>query len=87
METVRQIVGHVYGIFLEKICLKAPGNYSAPIWSYTFPICLWEHPKTLHVHDFGTLGRVPGSQNQLFLCFETPGFLKYSEKKQIALTK
>ena len=34
-----------YGDFLEIIGLKAPGNYSASIWSNIFSICLWESPK------------------------------------------
>ena len=33
---------------IEKICLKAPGNYSASFWSYYFSICLCERPK-LHI--------------------------------------
>ena len=30
---------------MGRICLKAPGNYSASIWSYNFSICLCERPK------------------------------------------
>ena len=33
-------------------------------------------PETHHFYDFGISGRVPGSQNQLFLFVETPGHLK-----------
>ena len=38
-------VKHAHGICLEKIGLKALGNYSASYWSYNFSICLWERPK------------------------------------------
>ena len=39
-------------------------------------------PTTPHFYDFGTLGRVPGSQNQLFLSVET-GYLNKSKNSQI----
>ena len=37
-------------------------------------------PQTPHSYDFGSLERVPGSQNQLFLFLETPGYLKQIDK-------
>ena len=37
-------------------------------------------PETPHFYDFGISGRVPGSQNQLFLFLETPGYLTKSRK-------
>ena len=46
LEHFRSFSGHFYGILIEIVCLKAQGNYSAPIWSYNFAICLWETPKT-----------------------------------------
>ena len=32
--------------------------------------------ETPHFYDFGTFERVPGTQHQLFLSLETPGYLK-----------
>ena len=37
-------------------------------------------PQTPHFHDFRISGRVPGSQNQLFISLETPGYLKQIKK-------
>ena len=37
-------------------------------------------PQTPHFYDFGILERVPGAQNQLFLSFETPGYLNKFKK-------
>ena len=34
------LLGHVYGKFMEKIGLKLQGNYSAAIWSSNFSILL-----------------------------------------------
>ena len=36
--------------------------------------------ETLQLDDFGTFERVPGSQNQLFLFSETPGYFKKSQE-------
>ena len=36
--------------------------------------------ETPHVYDFGTLGRVLSSQNQLCSSLETPGYFKQSKK-------
>ena len=47
LENARPCWGHFYNKIMEKICLKAPWYYSAPIWTYYFPICLWERPKLL----------------------------------------
>ena len=33
-----------------------------------------------HFHDFGSFGRVPGSQNQVLLSLVTPGYLKEFKK-------
>ena len=74
------LLGHGYCIFLEIIGLKAPGNYSASIWSYNFSICLWENPKTLISMISGVLGRVPETQHQLFLSLETSGYPKNQEE-------
>ena len=74
------LLSHSYGKFMKIIGLKAPGNYSASIWIYNFPICLWENPKNDHVFDFGTFGRVPEPQNHLFYPFETHGYLTKSRK-------
>ena len=60
-------VGHSYGEFMEKICLKAPKNYSASFWTGNFSVCLLENPQTTHFHDFEIFGRVPKPQNQLSL--------------------
>ena len=32
---------------MDKIRLKAPGNYSASVWYNNCSICLWENAKTL----------------------------------------
>ena len=40
-------------------------------------------PKNPHVHDVGTFGRVPGTQNKYYLSLETPGHLNKSKKTQI----
>ena len=36
-------------------------------------------PPTPHFYDFGTFGRVPEPQNQLFVSLESPGYLKNQE--------
>ena len=43
----RRCLGHFYYKFMEHICLKFPGNYSAPYWSNEFPIYLWERPNPI----------------------------------------
>ena len=40
-------------------------------------------PETPHLYDFWTLGRVPGSENQLFLSLETPRYQKASKKTPV----
>ena len=62
----RGLLGHLDGKFMERIGLKAPGNYSASVWSY----------RNSTFYDFGISGRVPEPQNQLFVSSETPGYLK-----------
>ena len=47
LERLRSFLGHFYGNFMEIICLKAPGSYSVPLWSYNFSLCLWERRKTI----------------------------------------
>ena len=37
-------------------------------------------PQTHQFYDLKTLGRVPEPRNQLFLCLETPGYLKMIKK-------
>ena len=46
LEFVQPLLGHFYGKFMEKMCLKAPEYYSAPILIYAFSACLWGRPKT-----------------------------------------
>ena len=43
--------------------------------------------KTPHVYDLGISGRVPGFQNQWFLCLEAPGHLKEIKKSLYPLKK
>ena len=74
-------VGYFDGKLVEKICLKAPLDYSASFWTSNFPICLWERPKTLHSHDFETFGRVREPHNQYYLSFETPRALQLIQEK------
>ena len=38
--------GNLYGRFMEKIGLKAPGNYSASSWTNNFSILLLENPQS-----------------------------------------
>ena len=56
------LLGNLYGTFLEIIGLKAPGNYSASIWSYSFSICLWERLKTFisMISGFSDVSPSPG---------------------------
>ena len=41
---VLAFVGHLYCEFMEKICLKAPSNYSASFWISSCSISLFENP-------------------------------------------
>ena len=44
-----------------------------PTHRLIFPYrALWEDPQTPHFYDFGIFERVPSSQKQLFVSFETP---------------
>ena len=65
-EKCRPCLGNLYGDFMEKICLKAPGNYSAPIWSYKCSICLWEKPETLMSMISGFSNVSPGAKTNYF---------------------
>ena len=42
---------------------------------------LMGEPENHHFYDFGTFERVPGSQNQLFIFGDTPGYLNKLKKK------
>ena len=43
---------------------KFPKVFSASVWINTFPIWLWERPKTPHVHDTGIFEPVHDAQKQ-----------------------
>ena len=64
----RPFLGNCYGEFIELIHLKAPGNYSASIWTYNFLNCLWENPKTLisMISGFSDVSLTPKT-NYLYL--------------------
>ena len=57
---------------MENIWPAAPYNYPGSFWSCNFWFIMGE-PETPHFYDFKIFGRVPGSQNQYYLSFETPG--------------
>ena len=66
------ILGHSYGKFMEKKCLKALSYCCAPFWTYNFSICLWQNPQSPHYHfyDFGISERVLEPQNHIiYLCW------------------
>ena len=44
-ENCRPCLSRFHGKCMEMICLKAPGNYSASVWTYNFSICLCERSK------------------------------------------
>ena len=71
-----RFVCHLYGEFLEKICLKAPSYYSGSIWTYNFSM---GEPETPQFYDFGIFERALSSQNQLFVSLETQGYVKKQE--------
>ena len=68
------ISSHVYGKFVEKICLKAPYYYFAPIWTYNFSICLWENLKLLSsmISEFGDVSLSPKTIYFIFGDTRTP---------------
>ena len=70
------MVRQIYGTFIEKICLKAPYDYSASVWISSFSISLWERPKTLYFYDLGISGCVPDPKNQQIVSLATPGYRK-----------
>ena len=47
--------GHVYGRCYHPSSRKAPGNYSASIWSNNFSFLLLERPKTQHFMIYALL--------------------------------
>ena len=58
---------HVWAIsFVEKIGLRAPGNYSGPFLSYNFSICLCENPKILISMSSGFGDMSPAPQTNYF---------------------
>ena len=74
------LLGNLYGQLIEKLGLKAQGNYAGPFWSSNFLACLWESSKNLNLYDFGIVGRVLEPQNQYYVFLETPGYLNSSKK-------
>ena len=69
-----------YGTFMERIGLKALGNYSASISINEFLISLWENPKNHDFYDFGIFEPITKPHNQLVLSCEAPGYLKQTKK-------
>ena len=72
--------------FVEKICLKVPGNYSASIWIDNFSICVRENKKTCISMILGFLNPSPSPKTN-YLSLETPGYLKEIKKipKQVQM--
>ena len=68
------ILQRFYGKLIEKICFKAPGNYSASFWSYDFSICLWENPETLisMISGFSDVSPAPKTSYCIFGDLRTP---------------
>ena len=67
---------HVYGKFMEKICLKAPQHYSVSFWTSNFSISLWERPKPPHFMLSGLSDVSLNPETTCFLSLETPGHIK-----------
>ena len=55
---LRRLLLRFYGKFMERIGLKAPGNYSASFWFNNFSILLLETQKSQNVMISGFLGPV-----------------------------
>ena len=72
------ISGPFYCKFMVIIGSKSPGIVLLRFGGMNFSICLWGNSKTLHFYDLGISGRVLGFQNQYYMFFETPGYLKKS---------
>ena len=70
------ILLHVYGKFMEKICLKAPQHYSVSFWTSNFSISLWERPKPPHFMLSGLSDVSLNPETTCFLSLETPGHIK-----------
>ena len=70
------ILLHVYGKFMEKICLKAPQHYSVSCWINNFSISLWERPKPPHFMLSGLSDVSLNPETTCFLSLETPGHIK-----------
>ena len=72
----------IYGKFMKKMCSKAPGNYSAPYWSYNFSICSWENLNLLISMISGFWDVSPSPKRQLYLSLETQYLKRYDKNPQ-----
>ena len=81
------MLSNFYGKLLEKICLKAPGDYSASIWTYNFSICIWQNQTKsfLRLRDFRT--RHPAPKPTIFTFADTRIPKQNPETKQRTIFK
>ena len=79
------MLGHVGVIFMVNVYGKDMLKSSVTLFCFNLNLLLSDlfmgEPQNPHFHDFGTLGRVPGSQNQLIASAGTPRYLKQSKKQ------
>ena len=75
--------GHFYCKLMEIISSKAPGNYSAPFWSYIFSICLWKNQKTIISMISGISDVSPSPQTNIIYLWRHQDILTTSRKSQI----
>ena len=72
LEHLLLLLVHFYGQFLEDICLKAPGIYSASFWTSNFSILLWERPEP----DISMISGFWDRSEPLFMDLNTPKYYK-----------
>ena len=79
LDASRPCLGHLYGTFMEKICFKAPGNYSSPFGSITFRFAYGsiKKPELPWFRDFWTCHQAPKPTISL----ETPRHLQWIKKR------
>ena len=76
-------MGNFCGRFMQRICLKAPGNYSGSIWSYKFSICLWENPNNFIYPISGFLDVSLKPKTNIFYLWRPQDTLNKSKKRII----
>ena len=79
MERVRLVI--LYSKFMEIVCLKAPGNYSASILTYNLLDLLMGETETPHFYDFAIFGRVPEHRTKTIFIFGDTRIPKTNQEK------